>query len=184
MKEVYPITIIRKSIAVLVIKIYVLQTVAVFAYVLVRLSNAWLFSAFFIDSGPLDANFWLGIFAFIVIMTAQAAILITVVLEWFNESYEVRHDLIIHTRGVFKRKEDIYSLKTVEAGSIMQPLFGKLFNYGTVKIYSPVLKREYWLSEIPNPQKVRDSIVDLLGVTQGGKRKIIPKETASTGLPQ
>jgi hypothetical protein len=168
--------IIRKSIAVLVSKILALQLVVVLLYVLIRLSKYWFFGQFFADNDYHHLNFWLGIMVFLVLLLLQTIILVSLVLEWFFEYYDLRKDLIVHTKGVFRKKEDIYSLKTVEAGNVLQSFTGKIFKFGTVRIYSPVLKREYFLSDIPDPHNIRAAVIDLLSVEDSNDKKIIPKE--------
>lgn len=167
---------LRKSIATLIIKISILQALVVLIYMAIRISKLWVFKEFFFDNDYHDLNFWLGISVFVLIIISQTVILVAIVLQWFNEFYKVNKTSIVHTRGVFHRKEDIYSLKTVESGSVMQTLLGKLLNYGTVKIYSPVLKREYFLTEISDPQNIRDMMISLMTETKSKNEKIIPKE--------
>lgn len=178
MTEQPPTTVIRKSIAILVIKITILQMIVIAGYIAIRLSKLVVFRQLVDGDDYHDLNFWLGIVAFVAIILAQTAILTTIVLQWFNEFYEIRKDLIVHTSGVFKRKKDIYSLKTIEAGNVVQTLPGKILNYGTVRIYSPVLKREYFINEISNPHNVREAVIALLSANKDNDKKIIPKESA------
>jgi|GEM_PF-2934643 len=168
--------VIRKSVAILVYRVAALQGVVMLSYVGIRLSKLLILRELFVDSNYHDLNFWLGIFVFILVVLLQSAGLITIILQWYYEFYETKRDLIVHTSGVFKRKEDIYSLKTIEAGNVEQSLPGKIFNYGTVRIYSPVLKREYSLAAIPNPQTTRDALVTLLDRRNDDDKKIVPKE--------
>jgi uncharacterized membrane protein YdbT with pleckstrin-like domain len=176
MAQLHTPSIIRKSVSILIFKIVALQGLVVLAYVGIRVSKLLVFRELFADQDYHDLNFWLGILVFMLVVVAQTAILIAIVLQWFYEFYEIKKDIIVHTNGVFKRKEDIYSLKTIEAGNVEQTLPGKLFNYGTVKIYSPVLKREYSLVDIPNPQVTRDALVALLSKKTDEPQKIIPRE--------
>lgn len=176
MPKTAPALTIRKSVAILISKISALQLIIVLLYLLIRLVKYWVLIQIFTDNNYHDLNFWLGIIVFIVLAVVQTIMLLTIVLEWYFEYYEVRQDLIIHTRGVLRKKEDLYSLKTVEAGNVKQSLFGKLFNFGTVRIYSPVLRREYFLRDIPDPHHLRSAVIDLLSAEKGNDKKIIPKE--------
>ncbi|MEO6761639.1 MAG: PH domain-containing protein [Candidatus Saccharimonadales bacterium] len=176
MIDTQPTNVIRKSIAILTIKVVALQIIIVLIYLTARLSKLFVLRQIFIDDDYHHLNFWLGIMLFMIVIMVQTIILVTIMLQWFNEYYEVKKDIIVHTTGVFKRKEDIYSLTTVEAGNVVQTLLGRILNYGTVKIYSPVLKREYSITDIPNPQTTRDGIISLLGEKRHDDKKIIPKE--------
>jgi len=168
--------IIRKSVAVLISKVLMLQLVVMLLYLLLRLTKYWFLRQIFTDNNYHDLNFWLGIIIFVVILILQTITLVAVVLEWFFEYYEVRKDLIIHTKGVLRKKEDIYSLKTVEAGNVNQSFMGKLLNFGTVQVYSPVLQSEYFLRDIPDPHHIRTAVVALLSSKKDNDKKIIPKE--------
>ncbi len=171
-----PTLTIHKSIATLVSKVVALQVLAILTYTVIRLSKYWIFRQFFTDEDYHDLNFWLGISVFVTVIVIQTTLLISLILEWFCERYEIRRDVIIHTKGVFKKVEDIYSLKTVEAGNVVQSLVGRLLGYGTVRIYSPVLKREYFLNDIPNPVHVKDTVLSLLKTDHYDNKKIIPRE--------
>lgn len=157
-------------------KLLGLQAVTILGYLLIRLSKLWTFQTFFQNDNYHDLNFWLGIGVFVVAIFIQTVLLAQIVLRWIFEYYEVKEDYIVHTRGVLKKKEDIYSLRTIEAGNVIQPLFGKLLNYGTIRIYSPVLKTEYFLHDIPNPREMRDTLTSLLSSEKTGNEKIIPRE--------
>lgn len=165
---------IRKSVIILLSKILTLQAVLVMLYLVIRLSKIVILQQIFAENDYHELNFWLGMGVFLTLAIAQAGIVVALVLEWLYEYYEIREDIIVHTKGVLHKKEDIYSLKTIEAGNVTQSLMGKLLNYGTIRIYSPVLKREYFLHDIPDPHHMRDSVLALLGGKASDDRKIIP----------
>jgi hypothetical protein len=167
---------IRKSIFILIGKIIAVQVVIVLLYLLIRLSKYWFLRQVFTDNNYHDLNFWLGIIVFTVLLLLQTVVLMAIVLEWFYEYYEVRSDLIVHTKGVLRKKEDIYSLKTVEAGSVTQSFIAKICNFGTIEVYSPVLQSKYYLNDVPDPHNIKDAVVALLSSEKDKDKKIIPKE--------
>lgn len=166
--------IIRKSSVILISKIIALQMVVVLSYVTLRFSKLWIFQQLFTENDYHELNFWLGLVVFLVLAVLQTVALVALTLEWLYEYYEIRKDIIVHTRGVLKKKEDMYSLKTVEAGNVEQSLLGKILNFGTIRIYSPVLKREYFLNDIPDPHHMRSSVISLLSGKGDQDKKIIP----------
>lgn len=153
-----------------------LQVIVVTAYLLVRLPKTYILSRLFAETDYHQLNFWLGIAVFLVIIAAQTALLAAIILRWSHDYYTFQEDTIIHTRGVFTQHNEIYSLKTIEAASVQQTLLGKLLNYGTVRVYSPVLKKEYFLQEIPDPHNMKDVIVGLLNTKAADDKQIIPRD--------
>lgn len=170
--------VVRKSIVVLINKIVMLQVIVILLYIGLRLSKLWLFQQIFSETDFHQINFWLGLMVFLILTVSQLVAIVALILEWQHEYYEARKDVIVHTRGVLKKKEDIYSLKTVEAGNVEQSLIGKFLNYGTIRIYSPVLNREYFLRDIPDPHHMRSSVISLLSDRDNNEAKIIPKGSA------
>jgi len=172
--------IIRRSISVLVLEIFTIQLVVIIAYLVLRISKFWLLGELMAETDVAEINFWLGIVVFIVLIFAQASIIIAVVLKWWFERYEITIESIIHKRGVFRSREDIYSLKNIEAGKVSQNVFGKIFNFGTVAVFSPVLKSEYFIRDISNPYLIKNFIVELIDDKIEEKdRKIIPRDISN-----
>ena len=176
MAETYHGRIIRRSLALLILRIFLLQLIVIAAYLLIRLPKTYILSQLLSEPDYHHLNFWLGIIVFLGIIITQTVLLAVVILRWANEYYVLGQDTIIHTQGVFTRHDEIYSLKTIEAASVQQTLLGKLLNFGTVKVYSPVLKKEYFLQEIPSPYELKDVIMGLLSDKGVDEKQIVPRE--------
>lgn len=71
-------------------------------------------------------------------------------------------------------REEGYSLRGVEAGKVRQGLLGRLLNFGTVSVFSPVLKKEYFLYDIPNSEMMKRRMLALLQSRMEKDEKIIP----------
>ena len=169
-----PRFIIRKSIVVVVLKLVMLQAVFMLAYFFMRIAKNTMLGGLYYASNMSDTQFWLGLLLFLVLATTQMIITAYILLQWNREQYEIRDDSIIHTRGVVHNKEEVYSLNGVEAGKVRQGLMGRLLNYGTVSVFSPVLKKEYFLYDIPNPDLMKQTMLALLQNKSTKDEKIIP----------
>ncbi|HVA97028.1 MAG TPA: PH domain-containing protein [Candidatus Acidoferrales bacterium] len=97
---------------------------------------------------------------FIIITVAELTLGTWIVLSWANEEWEIKEGVIFHRRGIFHMKEDAYSLKQIGSTTLNQGLLGKLFNYGTIKIFSPLLKQDYYLMNIHNPREIAKTLED------------------------
>ena len=57
-----------------------------------------------------------------------------------------------------------------------QSFIGKLFNFGTIKFFSPVLKQEYFLTNVSNPINLKNAIEDLVDSEKSERSKKIREE--------
>lgn len=78
------------------------------------------------------------LYAFIqlFIQTLDMALIVTTFLSWINLVYIIRPDEIVRQKGIWNIKESAYSTERVEQVTVYQSFWGRLFNYGTIKIYS------------------------------------------------
>lgn len=92
-----------------------------------------------------------------VLSLIELVIVLKVTLGWANNVYEIRDDSIIHRQGIFTLKEDVYTLRNLGSATIQQGFWGKLLNYGTITLSSPILKHEFYLLDVHNPENVAQS---------------------------
>lgn len=101
-----------------------------------------------------------------------------IVLSWANEEWEIKERVIYHRRGFLHMKEDVYSLKQIGSTTLNQDLLGKLFNYGTIRIFSPLLKQDYYLMNIQNPRQIVKMLEDeVAGTSQKNGSHILFKKS-------
>ena len=96
-----------------------------------------------------------------------------------NDYYIIRSGAILHRQGIFYLMEETYSLKNIETFTVEQNFFQKLFRYGNIKFYSPVLKKEYHLQNVSHPIELKEFIQGLVikeGADEAITEKIIPKQ--------
>ena len=75
-------------------------------------------------------------------------------LQWNYNYYILRTKEVIYMTGIIVKQKRSYALDNVQSVSSRQGIFGVLFNFGTITIFSPALKSELQLTEIPNPNAV------------------------------
>lgn len=81
----------------------------------------------------------------------EAILLIAVFLRWYFIYYIISTDAVSRHKGVLFKKVETYDLQSIRSLTVFQGLFGRLFNYGTIVMTSPLLKKDVKLKNINNP---------------------------------
>lgn len=157
----------------LIIRLLVLELIIVFLYLLIRIPKSFVFFVNF-DPSIFSQVYWLGTLYFLFLSLAELILVCIIVLNWANEVWEIRQGILFHRRGIFKLIEDTYSLKNIGSVTISQSFLGRLLNYGTIVVYSPILKQEFFITNIENPKKFVKTLEDEISGL-GDKRDIIPR---------
>jgi len=145
----------------LIIKLIAIEILTLFLYLFIRLPK----TIIILPNLPIAENIslnYITIIYFIALSLIQLIFIVNITLEWANNIYEVRDDSIIHRQGIFNIKEDIYTLRSLSSVTIEQSIWGKLFNYGTIVLYSPIHKTNYYMINVHNPKKIADTFYDNL----------------------
>ena len=176
-KSLQNIYFIRQTPYVLLSRLFISELLFVVFYLVFRLPKF-----VFFEFVTLEAFYNLSVLSLIVfgvVSLLQLVITMLVTLSWTNEYYVIRSADILHRRGLFNLKEETYSLKNVASFTVEQNFIGRIFNFGSIKFYSPVLKQEYFLNNITNPIKLKETIEETVDSIQNGssekkKEFIIP----------
>lgn len=152
---------VRQSIFFLIIKLILLDLLLVIFYALFDLSIL-----FIADTNPdigliLQAD-WMGFGTLFIVTAAEMIMVIFIVLNWVNEQFEIRNDEIIHRRGILRTREDIHSFRNFAAVTINQSLWGRIINYGTIKLFNPALNHTLLMVRIHNPYKIKNILTEKL----------------------
>lgn len=102
----------------------------------------------------LAAVWTIGSLIFVSVTLMQAVNLLVVlflVLSWLKSVFVIRVDRIIVRRGIFHVVDREYSTQRVESVNVSQGILGRVFGYGTVTMFNPVLKEDMVLENIPHP---------------------------------
>lgn len=140
---------IRQSISFLIIRLITLEFIAILGLV-----SSLLF--FFNDDIQNSLGGYIllvNIPFFISIVFIKTAIMILIVMRWLNEYYEINTKYIVHRRGFIFKKEERYTLKHLGKVKLEQGIFGRLLNYGNVRVFNWALEKEVNLYLIHNPIK-------------------------------
>lgn len=83
---------------------------------------------------------------------------LTIMLDWYSRYYILRPGEVVCRRGIITREEKTYLLKHVESITCNQNFWERLFNYGTISLYNPLLNQQIDLTAIKNPNKYKQAI--------------------------
>jgi membrane protein YdbS with pleckstrin-like domain len=145
--------IFRQSYIVLLSKLVIGEILMISLYLFVNIPKSILISIPQI-SEIISNYFWISVTYFFVLSILEIIMVSLIVLQWANEEYEIKDGMVYHRRGVFSRSEDVYTLKNLGSVNLMQNFWARLFNFGSVKLYSPILKQEFYIINVHNPKYV------------------------------
>ncbi|KXK26243.1 MAG: Bacterial membrane flanked domain protein [candidate division WS6 bacterium OLB20] len=79
-------------------------------------------------------------------------IIISVHLKWASNYYVLRSGEVVFRKGLFNTSEERFSVENAVSISTSRSLLGKIFNFGTVKIFNSALGNDLILRDIPKPE--------------------------------
>ncbi|HRN95846.1 MAG TPA: PH domain-containing protein [Candidatus Levybacteria bacterium] len=151
---------IRQSISFLLLKLIVIEVIAVagviFLYMMVISASA--VDDFLALTVPNPLTIW----TFLLITLVKMSVVIFVIIQWLNEYYEITPKEVIHKSGLIYKKEDRHTLNHLGSIEIQQGIFGRIFNYGTLRLFNWALERNVELYLIHNPMKYHKILQSLL----------------------
>jgi len=143
-----PLT-IRQSTTHLAIRLILLQLIFALIYMFLTISVR------LFDATP-QIREWaysLANILIIPIVLYQLGLMLWVILDWVGNSYILREGEIVVRSGIINRKEKIFAIKHIESISCNQSWFERIFNYGTLRLFNPLLQQNVNLVSVKNPQK-------------------------------
>lgn len=161
---------IRQSIFFLLLKLVILDLIAVF---LILLFFSSISAAFISDTIKLQIISH-NIFFFLILGLLKIFITLFVVLQWLTTYYEIWPNSIVHKKGIIWKKEEKHTFGHIRLIKIEQGVLGRLLAYGTLSLYDYSLRRYASLYLIHNPIKYFHILDDLLPRAQ--KEKEILRE--------
>lgn len=140
---------IRQSIFFLLLKLVILDLIAVF-FILIFFSSV---SAPFVSESvklQIVAN---NMPFFLLLGFIKIVVTLFIVVQWLNTYYEIWPNSIIHKKGIIWKKEEKYPFGHIRLIKIEQGILGRLLTYGTLSLYDYSLRRYASLYLIHNPIK-------------------------------
>lgn len=145
-----PLIIVRRSVALFVIRVILLELIFEAIYL------SWRTIIHYLPI-PLETVVTLNgasIIVFLVLVTLiQNILLIIVALKWVNDYYEVGHDEVAHVKGIVSRTKQSYPFHDIQSITVHQGFLGRLLKYGEVNLYIPTLGHDLHFREVSNPER-------------------------------
>lgn len=95
--------------------------------------------------------FNIPLFVFLVVI--KTALLIFVIIQWLNEYYEITTNEIIYRKGLIFKREERHLFEHIGSVKLEQGLFGRIFNFGTIRLFNWTRERFVYMYLIHSPQK-------------------------------
>lgn len=157
---------IRESITFLVLRLLGLEAIAAIGIIVFH--NLILSPAVRDTVGPQLIVFNIPLFVLLVFL--KIILMIFIIVQWLNEYYEITPKEIIHKKGLIFRKEEKYKLEHLGALKINQNVIGRIFNYGSLKLYNLALRKDVSLYLIHNPRKYHHVLESILPAADEEKK--------------
>lgn len=157
---------IRKTLAIVILKLIFLQLLFAFLFIGVSVIS---------DSiSDFDKGIFMSIVAYdslTIFLLAIIQLLFTgyILLGWAQDRYIIFQNKIEHKFGIIFKKTESYQTKNVETACIDEGIVGRLFHYGSIDLHSPTLEEHIVLSNISNPSIILSLIEQNLSTSDKSK---------------
>jgi len=105
---------------------------------------------------------FLNIGLIFVLIFGKTIFLLYIIMQWLNEYYEITTTEVVHKKGFLTRKEQRHKLEHIGKVNIEQGIFGRIFNFGTLRLFNWTTEKEVFLYLIHNPMKYQHILQELL----------------------
>ena len=104
-----------------------------------------------------------------LITIAKIALMLMAVFEWAGKKYIIRQDNITLQDGILSNNKKVIKSAHIETVELRQNLIERILNYGTIKIYSPMLNNLVYLRNITKPKNVASNIKEIINDNKNNK---------------
>lgn len=112
------------------------------------------------------------IIIFITVNILKIICMLITACEWVATRYELREGEIRFKYGMIFTNEKIYLCTYTQEVICSQSFLGRIFNYGTIEIFNPVIKEVIYIDSVPNPHKYVEIIKSTL--PRQNERGLVP----------
>ena len=149
---------IRQSISFLVLKLLVIEALAavsiiIFHSVLLKTNIKEI-----IGEDLLIFNIPL----FIILVLIKTFFTIFIIIQWLNEYYEITTKEVVYRKGLIFKKEDRHLFEHIGSVKLEQGIFGRIFNFGTIRLFNWTREKNMYMYLIHNPSKYINILEELL----------------------
>lgn len=99
---------------------------------------------------------------FLFLVTTKLVVMICVIIQWLNEYYEITTGEVIFKKGFFFKKEERHVFEHIGSVKLEQGILGRIFNFGTLKLFNWTKEKYVYLYLIHNPMKYQKILEELL----------------------
>ncbi|MDO8269157.1 MAG: PH domain-containing protein [Candidatus Levybacteria bacterium] len=157
---------IRQSIFFLVLRLLTIEAIATTAVIVF---HTLLFTPQISDR--IGSNIALfNIPVFILLVLIKTSFVIFVIAQWLNEYYEITAKEVIYRRGLILRREEQHKLAHIGSVRLEQGFLGRIFNYGTLKLFNWTIERDVVMYLIHNPRKYQNILDELIPEADKSKK--------------
>lgn len=104
----------------------------------------------------------LNIPIFITMLTIKSFLTIFVIVSWLNQYYEIEPREVVLKKGLIFKQEERFMLMHIVSVELEQGIFGRIFNFGTLKLFNWTSEKYEYLYLIHNPFKYQKILEELL----------------------
>jgi uncharacterized membrane protein YdbT with pleckstrin-like domain len=147
---------VRQSLLVLFVRIFLWEILLTLVFIFLRAVYQSIFRTSIDNS---TADFYI-VFLLTQALNFLGIMLITVL--WTGKFYRISADSVSASEGFLNRKTNIISMRTISSVNLKQSFFGRLFNYGVIRVECMFSKQVIYLKYITKPQFFRKAIQNLI----------------------
>lgn len=140
--------VLRQSTVMLITRLLICEIVVMILHYGIRFAIAQYFDFFSMKPSILVMTTEI-----ILIQLLNLYILLAVILTWIGEQYILNPKEVIIKNGVLNTKLVTYEIANLQSMTISQNILQKIFNFGSIRLFNPVLKEEIYISNVPEPHK-------------------------------
>lgn len=130
-------------------------------------------------SSSLENSFnWLGSFIITGLIIFDIFIVFRGFLNWKFTTYLIKPEELMIRTGILEKKEKLFTLNQIETVTVRQGVFGRMFDYGSLRIFSPLLNGKVDILNIPEPRKFEKLLLTPPKGEAKDKTTLIPDVTA------
>lgn len=160
---------IRQSISFLLLKLVLIDILAVLALIL-------FFSSFVSPNLSLEIRLLLfssNTFYFLSVVLLKLFLSLFAVFQWLFEYYEIWPNKVTHKNGIIWTRKEDHELRDIKYLGIEQGLFGRLLNFGTISLFDWKNEVRATLYLIHNPKKYYHLLQDIVPTMEREERTIL-----------
>ena len=113
-----------------------------------------------------------NMYLFLILAIIKTLLTGYIILEWYDEYYEISVDDVGHNKGFFFKRKERVKLEHLTSLKLEQGLLGKFFNYGTIRLHDWFQNRDYFLYQIHDPKKYEKVLLHLMPTADHSRKTI------------